>query len=137
MLRVVLAHHIEQRHALRVIIDGWECVLLCHPGITDAAVGVGHRSCCESGRRELDAGDRNEAERNGSIAAASGSSEQREMRLECAESMQMQCASEQQQITRSLAPLGADRLNSYALFNYFFDVAPAAFFRVVSQFVEQ
>ncbi len=40
MLRVVLAHHIEQRHALRIIVDGWQCVLLCHPGIADADVGV-------------------------------------------------------------------------------------------------
>ncbi len=40
------------------------------------------------------------------------------------------------EITRSLAPLGADRL--YALLNsHFFDVSPSAFFRVVPSFVVQ
>jgi len=39
-------------------------------------------------------------------------------------------------VTRSWAPLGADRL--YALINaHFFDVVPAAFFRVVPKFVVQ
>lgn len=39
-------------------------------------------------------------------------------------------------VTRALAPLGADRLHALVL-DHFFDAAPAAFFRVVPKFVVQ